>query len=66
MVGNHVLLLRLHVAVKINFRRYTSLNENFEYSYPVNSVPRCPYYGVYILPFISFARVCSNVRRFGK
>ena len=40
--GNHVLLLRLRVAAKLNFRpyirRYTSLNENFEYSYPLNIV----------------------------
>ena len=38
--GNHVLRLRLRVAVKLSFRpyirRYTSLNENFEYSYPLN------------------------------
>ena len=37
--GNHVLRLRLRVAVKLNFRpyirRYTSPNENFEYSYPL-------------------------------
>ena len=34
------LRLRLHVAVKQNFRpyirRYTSPNENFEYSYPLS------------------------------
>ena len=39
MFGNHVLRLRLHVAVKLNFRpyirQYTSPNENFEYSYPL-------------------------------
>ena len=38
--GNHVLRLRLRVAVKLNFRpyirRYTSPNENFEYRYPLN------------------------------
>ena len=38
---NHVLRLRLGVAVKLNFRpyirRYTSQNENFEYSYPLSS-----------------------------
>ena len=38
--GNHVLRLRLRVAVKLNFRqyirRYTSPNEKFEYSYPLN------------------------------
>ena len=37
--GYHVLRLRLRVAVKLNFRpyirRYTSPNENFEYSYPL-------------------------------
>ena len=33
--GNHVLRLRLRVAVKLNFQRYTSPNENFEYSYPL-------------------------------
>ena len=40
MFGNHVLRLRSRVAVKLNFRpyirRYTSPNENFEYSYPLN------------------------------
>ena len=40
--GNHVLWIRLHVAVKLNFRpyirRYTSPNENFEYSYPLNII----------------------------
>ena len=40
--GNHVLRLRLRVAVKLNFRpyirRYTSPNENFEYSYPLSKV----------------------------
>ena len=40
--GNHVLRLRLRVAVKLNFRpyirRYTSPNENFEYSYPLNDI----------------------------
>ena len=39
-VGNHVLWLRLRVAVKQNFRPYirlyTSPNENFEYIYPLN------------------------------
>ena len=38
--GNHVLRLHLCVAVKIIFRqyiqRYTSPNENFEYSFPLN------------------------------
>ena len=37
--GNHVLRLRLRVAVKLNFRpyfrRYTSPNKIFEYSYPL-------------------------------
>ena len=37
--GNLVLLLRLRVAVKLNFRpnirRYTSQNKNFEYGYPI-------------------------------
>ena len=36
--------LRLRVAVKLNSgrytRRYTSPNENFEYSYPLNMLPR--------------------------
>ena len=36
--GNHVLRLRLRVAVKLNFRRYTSPNENVEYSYPLINV----------------------------
>ena len=40
--GNHVLLLRLRVAVKLNFRtyirQYTSPNENFEYSYPLSGL----------------------------
>ena len=39
--GNHVLRLRSRVAVKLNFRPYirlyTSTNENFEYSYPLNA-----------------------------
>ena len=39
-MGNHVLRLRLLVTVKLNFRpyvrRYTSPNENFEYSYPLS------------------------------
>ena len=39
-VANHVLRLRSRVNVKLNFRpyirRYTSQNENFEYSYPLN------------------------------
>ena len=35
-VENPVLLLRSCVTVKLNFRRYTSPNENFEYSYPLN------------------------------
>ena len=38
--GNHVLRLCPRVAVKLNcrsyVRRYTSPNENFEYSYPLN------------------------------
>ena len=38
-LGNHVLRLHSRVAVKQNFRpyirRYTSPNENFEYSYPL-------------------------------
>ena len=38
-----VLKLRLRVTVKPNFspciRRYTSSNENFEYSYPLNDLP---------------------------
>ena len=37
--GNHVLRLRLCVAVTLNFRpyirRYTSPNEKFEFSYPL-------------------------------
>ena len=37
--GNHILRLRSRVAVKLDFRpyirRYTSPNENFEYSYPL-------------------------------
>ena len=45
--GNHVLRLRLLVAVKLNFRpyirRYTSPNENFEYSYPLNMSNRNNY-----------------------
>ena len=40
--GNHVLRLRSRVAVKLNFRtyirRYTSPNENFEYSYPLSGM----------------------------
>ena len=36
-------MVRLRVAVKLNFRpyirRYTSPNENFEYSYPLNLSP---------------------------
>ena len=32
--GNHVLLLRSRVAVKLNFLQYIR-NENFEYSYPL-------------------------------
>ena len=43
MLGNHVLRLRSRVAIKLNFRpyirRYTSPNENFEYSYPLNDTP---------------------------
>ena len=39
-LGNHVLRFRLRVAVKLNFRpyiqRYTSPNENYEYSYALN------------------------------
>ena len=39
MFGIHILLLRLRVVVKLNFRpyirQYTSPNENFEYSYPL-------------------------------
>ena len=38
-IRNYVLRLRLRVAVKLNFRpyirRYTSPNEDFEYSYPL-------------------------------
>ena len=41
--GNHVLRLGLRVAVQLNFRpyirRYTSPNENFEYSYPLINWP---------------------------
>ena len=37
---NHVLRLCLRITVKLNFgpyiRRYTSPNENFEYSYPLS------------------------------
>ena len=40
--GSHVLRLRSRVAVKLNFRpyirRYTSPNENFEYSYLLNDM----------------------------
>ena len=36
--------LRLCVAVKLNFQpyiqRYTSPNENFEYSYPLNGIKK--------------------------
>ena len=44
MVGNHVLRLHSCIAVKLNFQpyiqQYTSLNENFENSYPLfNSYP---------------------------
>ena len=43
---NHVLRLRLRVAVKLNFRpyirRYTSPNENFEYSYPLSILRLSP------------------------
>ena len=39
-VGNYVLLLRSCVAVKLNFRlyiqQYTSRNEIFKYSFPLN------------------------------
>ena len=39
-VANHVLRLRSRVTVNLNLRlyiwRYTSPNENFEYSYPLN------------------------------
>ena len=39
MARNHVLQLGSHVTIKLNFQpfilRYTSLNETFEYSYPV-------------------------------
>ena len=42
--GNHVLRLSSSVAVKLNFRpyirRYTSPNENFEYSYPLTHKDR--------------------------
>ena len=42
MIGNYVLRLRWRVAVKQNFRpynrRYTSPNEHFEYSYPLNII----------------------------
>ena len=46
MVGytfeNHVLWLRIRVAVKLNFPpyilRYTSSNENFEYSYTLSLI----------------------------
>ena len=34
-VGNHVLRLRSCLAIKQNFRPYTSPNDNFEYSYPL-------------------------------
>ena len=40
MFGNHILRLCSRVAIKLNFRpyirRYTSPNENFEYSYPLS------------------------------
>ena len=43
--GNQVLWLLSHVAVKLNFppyiRRYTSPNENFEYSYPLKLMQFC-------------------------
>ena len=43
--GNHILQQRFCFAVKLNFQpyiwRYTSPNENFEYSYPL-SQSRCP------------------------
>ena len=42
-VRKSCLRLRLRVTVKLNFRpyirRYTSPNENFEYSYPLNVDP---------------------------
>ena len=42
MVGNHILWLRSRITVKLNsrpyIRRYTSPNENLEYSYPVGFV----------------------------
>ena len=48
--GNHVLRRRVSGAVKLNFRpyirRYTSPNENFEYSYPLISI-KSLYYGLY-------------------
>ena len=41
-LGNHVLRLRSRLPAKLNFRlyirRYTSPNENFEYSYPLNDM----------------------------
>ena len=55
-VGNHVLRLRSPVTVKLNFqpyiRQYTSPNENFEYSYPLNE-PSRPYGPAYksLVPF---------------
>ena len=51
--GNHVLRLRLRVAVKLHFRpyirRYTSPNGNFEYSNPLSGL-RILLHGVISLP----------------
>ena len=59
--GNHVLPLRLRVAVKLNFqpyiRRYTSPNENFEYSYHLSDMV---WYGtkLYIL-YLQHSPLCT-------
>ena len=54
--GNHVLRLRVRVAVKQNFRpyirRYTSPNENFEYSYPLNI---CLYFAAVVYQYHNYS-----------
>ena len=46
--GNHVLWLRLRVALKLNFQtniwRYTPPKETFEYSYPLNKQQQIYYW----------------------
>ena len=39
-MGVHIVdnRIRSHVTVKLDFRRYTHTNENFEYCYPLNII----------------------------